>query len=347
MSRRLTVSALFAVGLFAVAAAQPPADDPFRPDDPPGTGSGAAKRGDDKKGGDTKKADPADAAVAAALANDPDVKVARAKVQLAEAEMAKARQAVILKVMTLNASIKELKRAVEAAQERAAWAERIVKQGVGDARQLLDERAKLEAAQAALAKAETELKLLTGGGGEFRGAGQEFRTDVIPDGNADQVARALEWLAKAQTDANTHQAGLALLAAGVLEKHAVKGPIPDRIRAALDKPVRLGARGDSVPFEKAMEVFKKDAGLDVPVRGPGDLVKSPVIVSQGEELPVGAWLQLYQDYGSGGGARFYVRDYGLLFTDKSSAPPDAPTVTEFWKQKPPAPKDTAPETKGK
>jgi hypothetical protein len=321
MSRRLTVSALFAAGLFAVAVAQPPAGAPPQPD---------VKKGDDKK-----KADPADGLVAAALANDPDVKVARAKVQLAEAELAKARQGVVLKVMTLTASIKELKRAVEAAQERAAWAERMVKQGVGDGRQLLDERAKLETAQAALARAETELKLLTGGGG------QEFRTEVVPGRDADHVARAVEWLMKAQDDANTrYEAAFALAALGLsVEKHAVKGPIPDRIRAALDKPVKLGANGEAVPFEKAMEIFKKDAGFDVPVRGPGDLVKSPVIVSQGEELPVGAWLQLYQDYGSGGNSRFYVRDYGLLFTDKSSAPPDAPTVTEFWKQKPPAPKD--------
>ena len=80
--RRLTASALFLAGLFAVAvAAEPPAGSP----DQPGTGSGTAKKGD----GDKKKADPTDATVAAALANDPDVKVARAKVQLAEAELAK------------------------------------------------------------------------------------------------------------------------------------------------------------------------------------------------------------------------------------------------------------------
>ena len=47
----------------------------------------------------------------------------------------------------------------------------------------------------------------------------------------------------------------------------MKGPIPDRIRAALDKPVKLGAKGEKMTFDKALEVFRKEAGLDVPVRG--------------------------------------------------------------------------------
>jgi hypothetical protein len=32
--------------------------------------------------------------------------------------------------------------------------------------------------------------------------------------------------------------------------------------------------------------------------------------------------------------RFVVREYGLLVTRKESAPPDAISVFEFWKQKP-------------
>src|SRR5437879_2008799 len=105
MRRRLIVSVLFAAGLFAVAAlGQPPAADKL---DPRGTSDQPEKKPPEKK------ADPADAAVAAALANDPDVKVARAKVQLAEAEVAKAKQAVVLKVMTLQATVQEYRRAVE------------------------------------------------------------------------------------------------------------------------------------------------------------------------------------------------------------------------------------------
>jgi hypothetical protein len=34
-----------------------------------------------------------------------------------------------------------------------------------------------------------------------------------------------------------------------------------------------------------------------------------------------------------------VRDYGLLVTLRKESPPDAPSLTEFWKQKAPAEKE--------
>jgi len=139
----------------------------------------------------------------------------------------------------------------------------------------------------------------------------------------------------------------------VREPQTVKGPIPDRIRATLDKPVKLGAKGEKVTFEKALEVFKTDAGFDVPVRGtfptrpvvdpknPNEVQNRPIeIISEGETLPVGAWFQLFEDNAvfvnrsSTTRFRFYVREYGLFLSSTDAAPPDAPGVIEFWKQKP-------------
>ena len=247
--------------------------------------------------------------------------------QLAEAELAKAKHGVVLKVMTLNATIKEYKAAVAAARDRVAHATQLVQMGVGQQHLLLDERVKLETAQAALARAETELKLLTGGGGK------EVGMESVADGQAQQMASALEWLAKhAERDqASTLAAALASLNA----TSTVKGPVADRLRAALDKQVRLGTKGEKVTFKKALEVFKKEAGLDVPVREMP--LPMPEIVSDGEELPIGAWFQLFQDIGGQQNPfTFYVREYGLLVANKQSAPPDAPTLTEFWKRKPDA-----------
>ena len=45
-----------------------------------------------------------------------------------------------------------------------------------------------------------------------------------------------------------------------------RGPAADRIRAALDKRVKLGEKGADVSFDDALQAFKKDAGLDVTVR---------------------------------------------------------------------------------
>src|SRR4051812_8917084 len=141
MRRFVAISALFGLGLAALTAAGQKAGE-TKVDDPP------AKKAAEKK------ADPAEAAIAAALAHDPDVRMARAKVQLAEAELAKARQAVAVKVITLRATVEEQKQAVAIAQETFGATERNFKAKVLSVGELNQARAKLEMARAALARAE-------------------------------------------------------------------------------------------------------------------------------------------------------------------------------------------------
>ncbi|MDB5306573.1 MAG: hypothetical protein JWO38_775 [Gemmataceae bacterium] len=321
MWRRLTASALFGLGLVAITATgQPPAPA-------------------EKKPAEKKAVDPVEGLIESALANDPDVRMARAKIQLAEAELAKARQQVAVKVITLNAAIAEQKRAVVAAQEAYQLINEMHKRGATPLSEVLPARDKLETAKAHLARLETELKLITGApaGGAAAGPADDLHRTAAARGLAcaachagsgtpSTAAAALKWLAQ-------HPA-----------PEPIKGPVADRIRAALDKPVRLGTKGEKVSFEKALEAFKKQAGLDVSIRRQDLLVLDsegkpiPVapIVSEGEELQVGAWLQLFEDTT---GYRFYVREYGLLFTQKSQAPADAVSLVEFWRQKPAAKAD--------
>ena len=336
MSRRLMASVFFGIGLLAVSAlGQPPAE---------------SKKPAEKKV--EKKANPVDALIAAALANDPDVRMAQAKLQLADAELAKARQAVAVKVITLSASIEEQKRQVAATEDRVAWTARMIEKGFATESQLLADRQALESAKAKLSQLETELKLMTGGGPGAVGL-------KAPDDEIHRVAgpmmcamchasgtSALAW----PPNHPVTEKGLATLAKALSSRLAKEssatGPIADRLRAALDKPVKLGPKDAKVTFEQAMEIFKKEAGLDVPIRGkfpPPTAIKdspSPEIVSQGETLPVGAWIQMFEDWGdypvsrgSTRGYKFYVRDYGLLIASRDTAPPDALTVTQFWKQK--------------
>ncbi len=312
--RRLTASALFALTLCATTiSAQPPNPEP----QPKALGEKA----------DKKPADPTDAGISAALANDADVKMAKAKIQLAEAELAKARQVVTLKVLTLKAKIDQLKGELVAAEERVKATKGMVDKGTLPQAPLLIEREKLATAKTALALAEAEWKLLTGS-------------------DSDKLtARAVELLDNRKRNAELEDRLVSNYRAILELQKKLVGAVPDQIRAALDKPVKLGAKGERVPFEKALEVFKKEAGLDVSVRGFPTAIFDPVtgrelldstgqprtigITSQGETLPVGAWFQLLQDENRGA---FYVREYGLLFA--TTAPPDAPTLTEFWKQKP-------------
>jgi hypothetical protein len=295
------VSVLFGIGLLAVSAlGQPPAD----PNQP-------AKKKDEKK------ANPVESLIAAALANDPDVRMAQAKLQLADAELAKARQAVAVKVITLSGAIEEQKRQVASAEDRVAWAARMVEKGFTSKPQLLSDRQALESAKAKLAQLETELKLLIGGGPLGRTGG--------PAGPGMHPG-----------DPYAAMPGMPLKVR-IRFPDAATGPVADRLRAALDKPVKLGAKDAKVTFEQAMEVFKKEAGLDIPIRestaGTGLSLQGErtTIQSGGESLPVGAWFQLFQDFNGG---VFHVRDYGLLYTSKEAAPPDALTLTQFWKQQP-------------
>jgi hypothetical protein len=325
MSRRTIASVLCVAALFTAAtvAQQPKGGDPSN------AGQSPARKA---LGEWLKPTDKADGIVAAALANDPDVLVARAKVQLAEAELAKARQGVVLKVMTLNATIEEQKAAMVSAEERYAWAERMMKKGNIPQGQLLDERAKLEAARAALAKAQTELKLLTGG--------KEAGVNVKPGQTPDQATAAgMAWLLKAQAgDDSRHAVAQALIAGleGYRSSHTPKGPIPDRIRATLDKPVKLSTKKEAIDIKQAIEIFKKEAGLDFAVTI-GNYGNFASIETNGEELPVGAWFQMFAD--TNPDYAITVRDYGLLVTLRKESPPDAPSITEFWKQKTPAEKE--------
>lgn len=346
MRRHLAASALFVAGLVAVtASAQPPTGD--KPLPPP--------RPAEKKA-PAKKADPVDAQIEAALANDPDVRLARAKIALAEGELAKARQAVALKLTTLRSGIAAQRATLDSASEQAAVAEQQLVAGRGGRTELLAAREKATAAQAKLAGLEAELKLVVGDGPRMAAPADKLWTVLDDPATRQSVlehymfsvleARRLSQTQSVPACTGCHSEpaekllgpawhGCPGIVQGVQPAAPVsapKGPVSDRLRATLDKTVSLGPKDQKVTFEQAIEAFKKDAGLDIPVRAE---VKVGPIVSLGETLPVGAWLQLFAD--GTPGTRILVREYGLLVTNKELSPPDGVSVFDFWKQKP-APK---------
>lgn len=308
MRRRTTASALAAVGfLAALAAGQPPGFDPADPvKQPPGAKT-------------SPPADPTDALIQKALANDPDVQVARAKLALAEAEVAKARQASVARVLGLRAQIEQQQAEVKVLTEVADLQNARRKAGAGSYEELLAAQVKLATAKAALARSETELRLLTGDGP---------KAAVAPRADTGSIAEEIASLL-ASTDPDAVARALRQSLRGNDVK-SLAGPIPARLGAALEKRVSLGTKGQKVTFTEALDVFKAKAGFDIPVRSVPQ--PPPEVVSDGVELPVIAWLQMFQDVG-GYGEEFtlYVREYGLLVADRKHAPPDAVTLTAFWR----------------
>ncbi len=313
MRKLYATSALFALAVCAAAWAQPPTktDPPPVPKAPPA-----------KVDAPKKPTDPTDAAIAAALANDADLKMARAKLQLAEAELAKAKQAVTLRVLTLKAQIESLKVERDATLERVRITEARVRAGQEPQTSLAEVRITYEKVNRALATAEAEWKLLTGGAD----------ATAARDDRAQLLAYALQ-MQRAHEDAVAVQRGLAWLSRQEQATKPPVGAVSDRIRAALDKPLSLKV---TIPVSAVADLLKQEGKFDVAIRGL-DSVRAEIEL-QGDGLPVGAWLQLIQDQQ---GLTAYVREYGILFAKKENAPADAVTLLDFWKQKPavaPAPK---------
>lgn len=317
MVYKITVSVLVGLVLFVAAQAQPGSNpmNPKKTAPPKSKGMPAEKAAAEKK----QSEEALDALIAAALANDAEVQVARSKVQLAEAELARARQQATHKVVSLNSAVREQKRAMQTAKEAFQLVQAANQRGTISSNDFLIAREKFEAVQAKQAALETELKLLTGPDKREKPAGMGIKLQFD---NLEDVHRNVKW---SDTCTACHQMPLGLK---VLPPKAA-GPVPDRIRKALDFPVKLGPKNAKVTFEQAIDLFKKSVQFDVIVRN--DFNMAPV-TSYGEELPIGAWLQLFMD--TNPDLRLLVREYGLLVSKKELAPPDAISVADFWKQKP-------------
>jgi hypothetical protein len=335
--RIVQTSVLALVVLLTVALllpAQPPSGLPSAV----GGGEGTSKKETPKE----KKSAPKPAAgsleemLDTALKNSPDIKTAEAKVREAEAELNRVRHQVFTKVISLRNEIDAARKTLEylegihsrafrATQGRAASQEEIqAAQASVDS-----QKAKLTQLQADLDAALGKWKLSTLGEIEgtifySNGASAEglyaidigSNTSVVRPGQTVHTLNAFNTLGH-MINVNANQ--------------AVQAPMAERIRAALDKTVKLEEPRAEQPLKEALESFRQKAGIDVPFRYLlGNKAAEPVLLLKGE-LPVGAWLQVFED--SAPEVRFVVREYGILVTTRDRVPEGAVRVHDFWRQK--------------
>lgn len=263
-----------------------------------------------------------------ALANDPDVQIAQAKASLAQAELLKARQAVVLRTTQMQNKIRLHEGELAAATDQYGSVNILHQKGTATSAELRTAQAVYQKATAMLEQAKMELKLITG---------------QVPEANSTQAVDLIELSRRvggmttprspekeAEAIAQLHKLEQEREQAEINEKvAALKGPVSDRLRKALDKPATLP--DGNISLKEALQVFKERDGLDVIVRC--EQIDTS-IESNGQELPMGAWLHLYEDAGE---FQFYVRPYGLLGT-MLVAPPSAPTLQQFWKMSAMSPK---------
>jgi hypothetical protein len=237
-------------------------------------------------------------ALAEALKNNPDLRAAAAKVALAEAELHRLRLQVVQKVVNAHRAVEVAKSAVKSAQADYDRARTLQGRGAISREEFGSAEQAMLKAKANLAAAESELAYLLGkpaggGAGEKRAAGlSERRQELI---------RHLDRL---------------------IEARSVKGPVADKLRKALDKPVSVKFSETSVA-DALKELGKGIAGVHVQMT----VYPANKVTANFTDVPLGAVLQFLED--AAPDMRIAVRAYGLLVARE--VPTGAVPLDDFWK----------------
>ncbi len=108
------------------------------------------------------------------------------------------------------------------------------------------------------------------------------------------------------------------------------GPMADKIRKALDKPITITAKDE--PLGHVLDTLRNAAGLTIQFKpdpaNAVDILSTPVTTKL-DNVSLGAALQWLEDVLPG--YQVAVRDYGLLLAKKDSLPPRALLLNDFWK----------------
>jgi hypothetical protein len=268
-----------------------------------------------------------DEMLAVALKENPDIRVAEAKLRGAEEEVRRARLVVSQKIVVTYYGIAEKRAMVNEYTERWNTAERLRTQG---SKLISDEeyrgaKASLEFAKAELAKLQAELPYLLG-----RAPTTPHRVELRLDTNYLNTSH-IERL-RGETELPTRYAEIAFVAGA---RAALTGDTAEKLRAALDKPLNMTFK--KTPMANVAQELQTWTGVAVQL-APG--AEQYTLTADFSPLPLGAAFQLLED--AEPNIRFVVRDYGILAVVQTNMPPGAVTVHDFWKASKQKPGSTEP-----
>jgi len=262
--------------------------------------------------------------LAEALKNNPDIRVAEAKLQEASAELHRTRLKVTQKIVAAHNSLELQKAQVAAAETSLRRSLDLTKRGAVSARELEARKEQLILEKAKLAALQAELPYLLG-------------KQSLPKGTKSQEARARDLLFYATTLERAQRAWdeKQILADWLvrervpLRRKAPHGTIAAKLKKALDTPVTL--KVENSPLAEVLDFLKlklKGVSFRLVENRKGELEKKSLTLDL-KEVPLGAVIQAIQD--SIPNLRFAVRDYGVLVTSVNRLPPHAVLVEDFWK----------------
>jgi hypothetical protein len=249
--------------------------------------------------------------LAEALKNNPDIRVAIAKAAEAEAELNRTRLQVTQKLVALYYAIEMQQTTVAHQEKKLQRVQNMAQRAAVSAEELEEARQALTLAKAKLNELESQMPTLLG------------KTGLKVEGEAANALGLLGRQLMREWEQGLNAADLDLKAQ---ERRKVQGPSAERIRKALETPIKVDYKG--VKFSDALrELQKAVPGLPI-----NDLTgrTDPITLRFEEALPVSSVLQALAD---STGLQFFVREYGILVIN-GSGPPGAVTVQEFLRQKP-------------
>lgn len=342
--------------LGAYAPVQPPA----KPADPATTKQFYATDFFEVVPGDAKQPATLEQAIAQALVNHPDMRLAEAELRVAEAKLAQARMIVSQKVTEDFHRMEKERAAVSLATANWQRIEQLQKQNMVSKQETDEARHQLAQTKARLAITESAWKQVM--------KSTPVRTDYFQskDGSFDidsaykqglfQVDRVTQ-LPYIYSRSNIRYSlnpaqeiyGEVNFQPGAVTSDAVAADVLSQLKAKLATRVKL-EKQFNLNLEQAFQKVTEGAGLKVRVKLPITENKQVYkVVTQidleANDYPLRTWLQLIVDEMNNQQAmtarqsndspkryELYVREYGLLMTSRDLAPPDAITVQELWKQ---------------
>lgn len=260
-----------------------------------------------------------------ALKSNPDIRVAGAKVQEAEAELNRARLDVARKVVGLYAALDSAKKAADGAEQRLADVRKLAEKTVISKEDVQTAEKALAQAKADLAKFEAEVPYLLGKQLAGPASVWDWTLGNTPRWQGVPVGFTPAGGAGGGPWAGTFTTldGFNIPVAQVSPK-TVQGTVADRIRKALDTPVNINYKAK--PLSEILKEWQATYGLTFINKLPDDSLK---VTLQMEGQPLGAVFQAIGDETQI--VEFLVRDYGILVALHAHEPDGALRLHDFWK----------------
>jgi hypothetical protein len=280
-----------------------------QPGQPPGGPPGGGPPGGKPQPGMPPAKSKLEEMLAEALKNNPDIRVAVAKLAEADAELNRTRLLVTQKVIDLHHALLSQKAVVEYEQKRFERMKGLAAQKSISSEILDEAQQKLTIAKAKLAELEAQMPAVLGKVANTR------------------VTLRLVDLGRVRLHFDNDKDGKRDLLV-VQSQTRAEGPMADKIRQALEKPITLKVSEVFIP--EILSQLQKQTG--VTFKRFENSHPEPKLNLEFAELSLRAALQYIED--SEPGYHFVVREYGILFAPAEKLPPGALTVQEFLRQKP-------------